>query len=54
MEGIARAKAEGKYRGRKRSIDAEKVKQLRDEGMGATKIAEILGIGRASVYRVLE
>lgn len=54
MEGIARAKAEGKYRGRKRSIDAEKVKQLRDEGMGATKIAKILGIGRASVYRVLE
>jgi DNA invertase Pin-like site-specific DNA recombinase len=54
MEGIARAKAEGKYRGRKRSIDAEKVKQLRDEGMGATEIAKVLGIGRASVYRVLE
>ena len=54
MEGIARAKAEGKYRGRKRSIDAEKVKQLRDEGMGATEIAKLLGIGRASVYRVLE
>ena len=51
MEGIARAKAEGKYRGRKRSIDAEKVKQLRDEGMGATEIAKLLGIGRASVYR---
>ena len=54
MEGIARAKAEGKYRGRKRSIDAERVKQLRDEGMGATEIAKVLGIGRASVYRVLE
>ena len=54
MEGIARAKAEGKYRGRKRSIDAEKVKQLRDEGMGATEIAKVLGIGRASVYRLLE
>ena len=54
MEGIARAKAEGKYRGRKRSIDAEKVKQLRNEGMGATEIAKVLGIGRASVYRLLE
>lgn len=53
MEGIARAKTEGKYRGRKRSIDAEKVKQLRDEGMGATEIAKVLGIGRASVYRAL-
>lgn len=54
MEGIARAKAEGKYRGRKRSIDAEIVKQLRDEGMGATEIAKVLGIGRASVYRCLD
>jgi len=53
MEGIARAKAEGKYRGRKRSIDAEKVKQLRDEGMGATEIAKVLEIGRASVYRYM-
>ena len=53
MEGIARAKAEGKYRGRKRSIDAEKVRQLREEGMGATEIAKVLGIGRASVYRFL-
>lgn len=53
MEGIARAKAEGKYRGRKRSIDAEKIKQLRDEGMGATEIAKLLGIGRASVYRTI-
>jgi len=36
------------------SIDAEKVKQLSDEGMGATEIAKVLGIGRASVYRYMD
>ncbi len=54
-EGIAAAKAEGKYKGRKptaREKTAE-VKKLHDGGMGATEIARTLGIGRASVYRVL-
>jgi DNA invertase Pin-like site-specific DNA recombinase len=54
MEGIAKAKAAGVYRGRKPSIDPEEVRRLRAEGMGPTAIAERLGIGRASVYRVLE
>lgn len=55
MEGIAKAKAAGVYRGRKPSIDVDKVKRLRDvEGMGATQIARELGIARTSVYRVLE
>lgn len=54
MEGIARAKAEGKYRGRKQSIDAAKVRALREQGLGATEIAKALGIGRASVYRHLD
>ena len=31
----------------------EKVKELRDSGMGASAIAKELGIGRASVYRAL-
>jgi DNA invertase Pin-like site-specific DNA recombinase len=53
MEGIAKAKAAGIYKGRKPSIDASEVKRLRDSGMGATAIAKDLGIGRASVYRVL-
>jgi len=53
MEGIAKAQAEGKYRGRKHSVDGNKVKELYDLGLGATKIAEELGIGRASVYRYL-
>jgi DNA invertase Pin-like site-specific DNA recombinase len=54
MEGIAKAKAEGIYKGRKASIDIEAVQRLRAEGMGASAIARELGIGRASVYRLLE
>jgi DNA invertase Pin-like site-specific DNA recombinase len=54
-EGIARAKAEGKYKnaGRKASIDRDKVRELHNDGYGATEIAQQMGIGRASVYRVL-
>lgn len=55
-EGIAKAKAEGKYKGRKPTArsQADEIKRLRAEGVGATEIAQRLGIGRASVYRVLE
>jgi DNA invertase Pin-like site-specific DNA recombinase len=51
-EGIAKAKAKGKYRGRKRTIDPEKVR----DGFRAprrTGAAKELGIGRASIYRIL-
>ena len=53
MAGIVKAKADGKYRGKQPSIDTEQVKQLKAEGMGATAIATKMGIGRASVYRIL-
>jgi DNA invertase Pin-like site-specific DNA recombinase len=53
MEGIGAAKAAGVYKGRKPSIDALQVAQLRAEGVGPADIAKRLGIGRASVYRVL-
>ena len=53
MEGIAKAKAEGKYKGRQQSVDGGRVRQLHETGMGASKIAQELGIGRASVYRYL-
>jgi DNA invertase Pin-like site-specific DNA recombinase len=53
MEGIGAAKKRGVYKGRPRSIDAAKITQLMSEGMGATAVAKKLGIGRASVYRVL-
>jgi DNA invertase Pin-like site-specific DNA recombinase len=53
LEGIAKAKAAGVYRGRKQSIDQAQVEKLRAQGLGATEIAKRLNIGRASVYRVL-
>ena len=53
MEGIAKAKAAGKYRGRPVSIDPAKVKELRQTGLGPAQIAKTMGIGRASVYRAL-
>ena len=54
-EGIAKAKAEGKYKGRKPTAraKADQVLALKGEGVGATEIAKRLEIGRASVYRIL-
>lgn len=54
-EGIAKAKAEGKYKGRKPTAMAktDEVLELRDKGVGPTEIAKQLSIGRASVYRIL-
>ncbi|MHA7773328.1 recombinase family protein [Roseibium sp. M-1] len=53
LEGINKAKAEGVYKGRKPSIDPGQVHALKAEGLGASEIARRLGIGRASVYRLL-
>lgn len=53
MEGIAKAKAQGVYKGRKPSIDANQVHALKAQGIGPAEIARRLGFGRASVYRVL-
>lgn len=49
MEGIALAKAKGKYKGRKPSIDQTKILELHAKGLGPTAIAEELQVGRASV-----
>jgi DNA invertase Pin-like site-specific DNA recombinase len=54
-EGIARAKAEGAYKGRKPTARAKaaEIKQLDADGLGPVVIAERLGISRVSVWRVL-
>lgn len=55
LDGIAKAKASGVYKGRKPSINVDEVKRLRDqEGLGATEIAKRMRIARTSVYRVLQ
>ncbi|WP_345819266.1 recombinase family protein [Methylobacterium fujisawaense] len=53
LEGVAKAKAEGVYKGRKPSIDAARIKALAAHGMGATAIARELNVARASVYRLM-
>jgi DNA invertase Pin-like site-specific DNA recombinase len=52
-EGIAKAKAAGVYKGRKASIDKDRILALRDEGHSTYKIAELMGISRMSVHRTL-
>ena len=51
LEGIAKAKLEGRYKGRPPSIDCEAVLTLKNAGKTPTEIAKQLNIGRASVYR---
>lgn len=54
-EGIAKAKAEGKYKGRQPTAraKAEKVRELAADGMSMGQIAAQLGIGKGSVHRIL-
>lgn len=53
LEGIAKAKAEGKYLGRKPSVDREQVLALHAQGVRPATIAKQMGVGRTSVYRAL-
>lgn len=53
MEGIAKAKAKGVYKGRKPSVDVARVRELRDGGMKPSAIAKELKVGRTSVWRAL-
>jgi DNA invertase Pin-like site-specific DNA recombinase len=54
-EGIARAKGEGKYKGRKPTARAktDEVKALKAQGLSLGQIAAQLGIGKGSVHRAL-
>ena len=55
-EGIAKAKRDGKYLGRKPTAMAkgDAVVELIAQGIAPTQIAKRLGIARSSVYRVIE
>ncbi|ODA91853.1 DNA invertase [Mesorhizobium sp. SEMIA 3007] len=54
-EGIAKAKAEGKYAGRQPTAraKAKDVLRMRSEGKSVTDIVTALGISRASVFRIM-
>jgi DNA invertase Pin-like site-specific DNA recombinase len=54
-EGIAKAKSEGRYKGRKPTAraKADEIRALRASGMSMGAIAEQLGIGKGSVHRAL-
>ena len=54
MEGIAKAKEKGVYKGGQSRIDVEQIIRLKKEGLGATKIARQMNIHRDSVYRLLK
>ncbi|WP_271299336.1 recombinase family protein [Sphingomonas sp. CV7422] len=52
-DGIERAKAKGIYRGRRPTIDIARIETLIAAGMTPAAIARDMGIGRASVYRLM-
>ena len=54
--GIAKAKAEGKYKGRAPTAraKADQVRTLKADGYGVTEIVKRTGISRASIYRILD
>ena len=54
-EGIAKAKGEGRYKGRKPTAraKAEEIKALAAQGLSMNAIALRLGIGKGSVHRAL-
>lgn len=51
-EGIARAKARGIYKGRKKTIDENRIRAMKAAGHSVTEIAELVGVSRMTVYRV--
>lgn len=53
-EGIAKAKAPGVYKGRKKKVDDQKIIDLKQEGKRVGEIAAALGVSRMTVYRALE
>lgn len=54
-EGIAKAKADGKYKGRKPTArnQAETIAALKAQGKSVAEIVAATGVSRASVFRVL-
>ena len=56
VEGIARAKAAGRYKGRKPLAAAKvaAIRRMKAAGLRPADIARQLGVGRTSVYKYLD
>ena len=52
--GIAKAKSEGRYKGRAPTARAQsdKVREVLASGVGVLEVAELLNISRSSVWRI--
>lgn len=55
-EGIAKAKAEGRYKGRPpmETAKVDAIKEMKAAGKTPTQIAKEAGVARSTVYRILE
>lgn len=54
MEGIAKAKAQGRYKGRPITVDKAAIRLLHAEGAKPAHIAQKLGVARSTVYEALK
>lgn len=54
-EGIAKAKEQGKYKGRTKSVDADAIRNaMRKEGASFRKVAKELGVSLSTVQRAMK
>src|SRR6516164_10296962 len=54
LEGIARAKAAGIYKGRKRKVQVDEVRRLKEAGRSISEIAETFDVSRTAIYHALK
>ena len=57
LAGIAKAKAEGRYKGRKPALSETQIldiKQKKDQGFNPTQLSKEYGVSRATIYNVLK
>ncbi|WDR00859.1 recombinase family protein [Devosia sp. J2-20] len=54
LEGIAKAKSEGRYKGRPVTVDAKAIREALAAGEKPVKVAKRFNVARSTVYRVAE
>jgi DNA invertase Pin-like site-specific DNA recombinase len=52
-DGIEKAKAEGRYKGRPATLTPADILRMKADGMGATAIAKSLNCSRSAIYKIL-